>query len=130
VNPNQFQVRLITGTGNGGGGGGWGCLPWMILGVLFLAVLPNWLANGLLLGLTLLIVAPIVALGVLGWWVRRNFIQGSCPACQYPLNGWKFQSAPTQCPQCGEVLHIQEGRYQRMTPPGTVEVQGVEILED
>ncbi len=88
-------------------------------------IAPDWLVNGALILLALAFLTPI--LGFLGfrWWLQRNMVQANCPVCQYPIPG--VQGLQVQCPSCGEVLTAKNGSYDRVTPPGTVDVQAVEV---
>jgi hypothetical protein len=85
----------------------------------------GWLVKSFLLLLALLIIAPIVAFLGFRWWLQRNLISGDCPVCSYDLtavNGMDFQ-----CPNCGEALQATEGQFLRQTPPGTIDVEVIEV---
>lgn len=102
-------------------------LGWLLL----LAVLSNiglqGLAQGLSAFLLFLVIAPPLVLWGLRWWVRRQIAVGPCPVCGTSLQGWN--QTQTRCPNCGERLQVSGGKFQRLTPPGTVDVEAVEVPE-
>lgn len=81
--------------------------------------------NGFLILIGLLIITPSVALLVFQWWLKRNQIQDNCPVCSYEFTA--FNGVEFQCPSCGEPLTIESRHFQRLTPPGTIEVKAVEV---
>lgn len=84
----------------------------------------------ILLGLLLL--APVLVFIGFRWWLQRNLIQAQCPVCQYEFTG--LNRTQLQCPSCGELLKVEQGKFSRLTPAGTIDVQAVEVpaksLED
>ncbi|MBD1845874.1 hypothetical protein H6F89_21180 [Cyanobacteria bacterium FACHB-63] len=93
--------------------------------LLLSAVGLGWLVKSFLFVLALLIGAPIVGIFVFQWWVRRNIVQADCPVCGAELTG--FNQAQMQCSNCGEPLQAEKGRFKRMTPSGTIDVEAVEV---
>lgn len=85
----------------------------------------GWLVNGFLILIGLAVIAPVVGWLVFRWWLKRNLIQEQCPVCAYEFTG--FNSTECQCPNCGEPLRVEQGHFQRITPPGTIEVEAVEV---
>lgn len=85
----------------------------------------GWLVNSFLILMGLLLISPVIAVFVLRWWVRRNVILDQCPVCSYEFTG--LNQAQFQCPNCGETLKIESRKFQRVTPPGTIDVQAVEV---
>lgn len=83
------------------------------------------LVKSFLVVLGLLILAPVVVMIGFYWWFQRNLVQGVCPVCQFELAG--VNGTQTQCPQCGEPLNLQDRQFIRQTPPGTIDVQAVEV---
>jgi predicted RNA-binding Zn-ribbon protein involved in translation (DUF1610 family) len=83
------------------------------------------LVKSVLVVLGLLILAPVVVALGFYWWFQRNLIQSACPVCQFELAG--INGTQTQCPQCGEPLQVQDNKFTRLTPPGTIDVQAVEV---
>lgn len=85
----------------------------------------GWLVQSLLVLLLLLFVTPIILFFGARWWLKRNIVQEPCPACGYTVIG--LNNRPTQCPQCNETIQVEKRQFQRSTPPGTVDVQAVEV---
>ncbi|MFQ4141609.1 hypothetical protein [Chlorogloeopsis sp. ULAP02] len=109
--------------------------PWLI----FIAVIwllgslgLGWLVNSLLIIVGLLLLAPILAFFGFRWWLQRNLVTDRCPVCDYQFTG--LNKTQLQCPNCGELLLVQQGHFQRFTPEGTIDVTAVEVpaksLED
>jgi predicted RNA-binding Zn-ribbon protein involved in translation (DUF1610 family) len=99
-------------------------LPFAILWLLG-AIGLGWLVNSVLILLGIIIVTPIVAYFGFRWWLRRNLVQAACPVCSQEfasLNQTEFR-----CPNCGEPLRAEHGRFQRLTPPDTIEVSAIEV---
>jgi hypothetical protein len=119
VDPNQFR----TFQWRTGGLGIW--LAAFLALFILSAIVPDWLINGILILMGLMFIAPIVGVLGLQWWLQRSLVQGNCPICDYPLSGLK--QVQVQCPSCGELLKVNNGQYQRTAPPGTVDVQVVEV---
>jgi hypothetical protein len=85
----------------------------------------GWLVNAFLIGLGFLIISPAILFLVLRWWLNRNIAQGNCPVCDYELAG--LEKSQLQCPSCGEPLKIENGQFERLTPPGTIDVDAVDV---
>lgn len=102
------------------------------LGLLLSAVGLGWIVNGLLVLLALVILLPVIAFGLFRWWLQRNVIEADCPSCGFPLTG--LNHSAVSCPSCGEALIAEAGGWRRQNPPGTVDVEAVEVavevLED
>lgn len=92
----------------------------------------GWLVKSFFIVIGLLILAPIVGIIVLQWWLRKNVVQDRCPVCAAEFTG--FNQAQIQCPNCGEPLKVEQGHFKRMTPEGTIDVDAVDVsvqvLED
>jgi hypothetical protein len=88
----------------------------------------GWLVKSALIVVGLAIVTPIV--GFLGffWWLRRSIVEAECPVCSYALQG--VNGSEIQCTNCGEVLKIDRGQLVRDTPPDTIDVIAVEVVQD
>lgn len=102
--------------------------PWfLILAAIGLlnAIGLGWLVQGVGWLLFLLIVTPVVLLGVGFWWLRRNLITGPCPACGQPV--MVLRGLESACPHCGAPLNAGGQTVQRQSPPGTIDVQAVEV---
>jgi endogenous inhibitor of DNA gyrase (YacG/DUF329 family) len=102
--------------------------PWLsivaVIGLLN-AIGLGWLVQGLGWLLFLLITAPILLMVLGGWWLRRNLIAGPCPACGQPV--MVLRGLESACPHCGEPLNSKGHNVQRQSPPGTIDVQAVEV---
>jgi hypothetical protein len=124
VNPNPFKnINIQWRTG--------GLRSYLVVLALILVLgglLPQWFLNTISTLLVLAIAAPIVGFLGLRWWLSRNLVQGTCPVCQYPLTSVK--TAQVQCPSCSERLTVVDGAFKRSSPPGTIDVDVVEISQD
>jgi predicted RNA-binding Zn-ribbon protein involved in translation (DUF1610 family) len=112
---------------------GLGCfLTILAFGLLLGAIGLGWVVKGVLVLVGLLCLTPIVGFFGLRWWMKRNLIESDCPACGYEFTG--FNNTECRCPNCGESLQIIKGQFERLTQPGTVDVEAVEVsvqvLED
>ncbi|MDX2229383.1 MAG: hypothetical protein NW220_07080 [Leptolyngbyaceae cyanobacterium bins.349] len=99
-------------------------LPFVIIWLLG-AIGLGWLVKSLLILFSLLLIAPIVAFIGFRWWLKRNLIQSSCPVCQHEfvsLNQSEFR-----CPSCNEPLKAEHGHFNRLVPPGTIDVNAIEV---
>jgi hypothetical protein len=85
----------------------------------------GWLVNSFVILVGLLILAPVVAFISFRWWLQRNLVQALCPVCNYELMA--LNRTQLQCPSCGELLKVDQGKLNRLTPPGTIDVQAVEV---
>lgn len=105
---------------------GLGCwLTVIAVGLLASSVGLGWLVNGFFIFIALIAIAPVLIFFGLQWWLKRNFIQDSCPVCSYEFTGYK--SANFSCPNCNESLQLINGKFTRITPPGTIDVDAVEV---
>lgn len=112
---------------------GFGC--WLTLLSAFLllgAVGLGWLVNSLLILAGLVIITPVIGWFGFRWWLRRNIIEDKCPVCAYEFTG--FNRTECHCPNCNEPLKVEQGHFNRLTPPGTIDVEAIEVpvrqLED
>lgn len=92
----------------------------------------GWLVKSFLILMGLLLLAPILAFVGFRWWLQRNLIQERCPVCGFEVAG--LNGTQVQCSNCGEQLIAQQGHFRRLTPPGTIDVQAIDVsvqsLED
>jgi hypothetical protein len=126
VNNNFFRSYAVNDSGLG-------CLLSLILVGLLLGLIGlGWLVNGFLILFAFLIISPVIAWGIFRWWLRRNLVEDSCPVCDYEFTG--FNRTECQCPNCGESLKVEGGKFLILTPPDTIDVQAIEVptrqLED
>lgn len=105
---------------------GAGC--WLFLFAVFLllgSIGLGWLVKSFLVILALIIITPVIAFIGFRWWLQRNLVEGSCPVCQTDLTG--INNVQFRCPSCGESLKTEKGEFVRQTPPGTIDVDVVEV---
>ncbi len=92
----------------------------------------GWLINGILILIAMIVITPIIVIWGVQWWLKRNLIQDQCPVCRYEFTA--LNTTQCQCPNCGEPLKVEAGHFSRLTPPGTIDVQAVDVsvqqLED
>lgn len=92
----------------------------------------GWLVNWFLVLVGLLLLVPVLGFFGFQWWLQKNLIQANCPVCRYEFTG--LNKTQLQCPSCGEPLKVEQGKFSRLTPSGTIDVQAVEVpskvLED
>lgn len=115
-NFNQLQVRFP----------GLGC--WVfILGSAWLigAIGLTGIIKASLVVILLLFLAPVVAFLALQFWVKRNLIEGNCPACEQSLTGLKNSKMP--CVNCGTELSVTSEGFERFASDGVIDVQAVDI---
>jgi len=102
--------------------------PWLtLLAVVWLLGLVGlgWLVKSFLVMVGLIFLAPVLAFLGFRWWVQLNMVQDQCPVCNYKFAG--LNRTQLQCPNCGERLLVEQGHFNRLTPPGTIDVQAVEV---
>jgi hypothetical protein len=85
----------------------------------------GWLVKSFFILMALLLIAPVLAFLAFRWWLQRNLVEGQCPVCHYEFAG--LNRTQTRCPNCSEPLKINQGHFQRLTPPGIVDVEAVEV---
>ncbi len=93
--------------------------------LLFGAAGLRWLVNSFLILFLFVLLTPVIAFFGLQWWLKRNFVQDSCPVCDYEFTGLK--NSQFQCPNCGEPLQVENKKFIRITPPGTIDVEAVDV---
>ena len=85
----------------------------------------GWLINSLLILFGLILIAPILLFVGARWWLNRNLVQDQCPVCSYEFAG--LNNTQLACPSCGEPVQVEAGQFQRLTPPGTIDVDVVDV---
>lgn len=85
----------------------------------------GWLAKSVLILLVCLVTLPAIAFFVFRWWLKRNLVEDNCPVCGYQFTA--LNQTQMRCPSCSEPLLIEQGDFKRVTPPGTIDVQAVEV---
>ncbi|MBW4691029.1 MAG: hypothetical protein KME27_04595 [Lyngbya sp. HA4199-MV5] len=99
-------------------------LPFAVIWLLG-AIGLGWLVKSFLILVGLIIITPVIAFFGFRWWLKRNLIQSDCPVCHHEfisLNQTEFA-----CPSCSEPLRVENGQFNRLTPPGTIDVSAVEV---
>ena len=112
-----------------------GMSNWLILlGIAWLlgSIGLGWVVNSILIVMAFLLITPVIGFIGLRWWLQRNLIQAECPVCHYEFTA--LNQTQCQCPNCSEPLKVEQGHFNRLTPPGTIDVTAVEVpvkqLED
>ena len=121
--PKLFQFNLS----------GMGCWLALLATVLLLSSVGlGWVVNGFLILVGFALITPVIGWFVFRWWLKRNLVEDKCPVCSYEFTG--FNQTECRCPNCGEPLKVEQGRFNRLTLPGTIDVEAVEVsarqLED
>ncbi|WP_330202484.1 hypothetical protein [Cyanobacterium sp. Dongsha4] len=120
MKPN-FNNRIINVNDSG-----LGCLLTLVIVSLLLgAVGLQWVVNSFLILIAFLIISPVIAFWGFRWWLKRNLVEDSCPVCNYTFTG--FNNTDCRCPNCGESLRVESGKFIRETPPGTIDVKAVDV---
>jgi hypothetical protein len=105
---------------------GLGCWASIILGVLILTSIGlGWVIKGFVVLIGLLFIAPVIAFWGFQWWLKRKLIQAQCPVCSYEFTG--FKNTKFNCPSCGEALQVEAEGFTRITPPGTIDIDAIEV---
>ena len=105
---------------------GMGCWFTLALGFLLMTTVGlGWLLKSLLVLIVLLVLIPIVLVIGVQFWLRRNLVEGACPACSQPLTG--FKPIPLSCPNCGAALQANDGVFKRVAAEGTIDVDVVNV---
>ena len=87
----------------------------------------SWLVHSFLILVGLLLLAPVLAFAGFRWWLRSSLVQNQCPICHYEFTG--LNRTQLKCPSCGEPLNVEQGQFNRLTLPGTIDVQAVEVTK-
>ena len=107
-----------------------GLSNWLIFfGVLWLlsAAGLGWLVNGIAVVFLMLLLLPVIAVAGVTWWLKRNTATAECPVCGFEMTG--VENMALGCPSCGEALQMKQGKFERVTPPGTVDVSVVDVQD-
>ncbi len=105
---------------------GLGCLLTLIIGAVLLASVGlGWIVKSFLVFIAILAILPVIAIWGLRWWLKQNLVESACPVCQYEFTG--FKNADCRCPSCGEALQVEGNTFKRITLPGTIDVEAIEV---
>lgn len=92
----------------------------------------GWLVKSFLIVIGIILVTPVLVFIGFRWWLKRNLAVDRCPVCDYESAG--INNTQMRCPSCSEPLKVEKGHFLRLTPPGTVDVQAIDVtvkqLED
>lgn len=103
-----------------------GCWASIILTIFVLTSIGlGWIIKGLFISVALLFIAPIIAFCIFQWWFKRKLVHAPCPVCSYEFTS--FENAEFNCPSCGEALQVEAKSFTRITPPGTIDVDAIEV---
>ncbi|MEM8638529.1 MAG: hypothetical protein AAGG51_06940 [Cyanobacteria bacterium P01_G01_bin.54] len=103
-----------------------GCLLSLVaIAVGLSAVGLGWVVNGVFILIALIALSPVLAVIIFGIWARRNIISGNCPVCEAEIT--TLNESTLTCATCGEPLEVRSRRIQRVTPPGTIDVDAVSV---
>jgi len=115
-NPNLLQLNLS-------GAGCW--LTILVTALLLGTVGLGFIVKSILFLIGLVLILPVIGWLGLRWWLDRNLIKDQCPVCGY--NFTAVNQTQCQCPSCGETLKIEQGHFVRFNPPGTIDVEAVDV---
>jgi ribosomal protein S27E len=85
----------------------------------------GWLVKSFLVLVGFICLAPVIVFLGFRWWLKRNLVQAQCPVCRAEVAG--INQTQIQCSSCGEALKVEKGQISRLTPPGTIDVQAIEV---
>jgi len=85
----------------------------------------GWLVKSIAVLFILLLLTPVIAFLAFRWWVKRNVVEQDCPVCGTNFVG--INNTQTRCPNCGERITVQHKEFVRYSPPGTVDVDVIEV---
>lgn len=124
MNPNSFRSIQISGL-----------RFWLtLLAVIWLlgSIGLGWIIKSFLIVFGIILITPVLAFVGFRWWLKRNLVVDQCPVCGYESAG--INQTQMRCPSCSEPLKVENGTFLRLTPPGTVDVQAIDVtvkqLED
>ncbi|MGG6297159.1 hypothetical protein ACQ4M4_22430 [Leptolyngbya sp. AN02str] len=119
MNQNQFSKLQLNLSGL------WGWVGLFAFVWLLGSIGLGWLVKSVLFLIAFLAIAPVIGFFVFRWWLQRNVVEAACPVCgtlSAGLNGTQMR-----CPSCSEALKVEQGKFLRITPPGTVDVEAIEV---
>lgn len=105
---------------------GIGCLLTLIVMFWVLGAIGlGWLVKSFVVLVIFILMAPAIAFLGFRWWLQRNLVEDKCPVCGYELTG--LNQTQMRCPSCSEPLFVEAGQFKRVAPPGTIDVQAIEV---
>ncbi|NEP55497.1 MAG: hypothetical protein F6K31_00350 [Symploca sp. SIO2G7] len=115
-NPNLLQLNLS-------GAGCW--LTTLVTFLLLGTVGLGFVVKSILIVISLVLILPVIGWLGLRWWLKRNLVKDQCPVCDH--NFTAVNQTQCRCPSCGETLKIEQGHFTRLNPPGTIDVEAVDV---
>lgn len=85
----------------------------------------GWLVKSFFILIGILLVTPVLAFLGFRWWLQRNLVIDHCPVCGYESAG--INGTQLRCPSCSEPLKVEKKHFHRLTPPGTVDVDAIDV---
>jgi hypothetical protein len=85
----------------------------------------GWLVKFSFIVLSLLLITPVIAFVGFRWWLKRNLVVDQCPVCGFESAG--INGTQLRCPSCSEQLRVENKKFYRLTPPGTVDVEAIDV---
>lgn len=85
----------------------------------------GWLVKSFLILFVIILITPVIAFLGFRWWLKRNLVVDQCPVCGFESAG--INNTQLRCPNCSEPLKVEQGHFLRLTPPGTVDVDAIDV---
>ena len=101
---------------------------WLVLAVILWLISSVglwWLVKSFFILIGIILFLPLIIFLGFRFWLQRNLINADCPVCGQSLIGINGQQL--QCTNCGEALIASDSTLKRVTPPGTVDVDVVDV---
>ncbi|MBF2047818.1 hypothetical protein [Leptolyngbya sp. 7M] len=117
MNQNSFRSIQISGFGF-----------WLtLLAIVWLlsSIGLGWLVKSVFVLIGIILLMPVVAFLGFRWWLKRNLVIDRCPVCGYESAG--INNTQLRCPSCSEPLKVEHKHFHRLTPPGTVDVDAIDV---
>jgi hypothetical protein len=117
VNQNSFRSIQISGLGF-----------WLtLLAIVWLlgSIGLGWLVKSFFILIAIILITPVIAFLGFRWWLKRNLVIDRCPVCGYESAG--INNTQLRCPNCSEPLKVEHKHFHRLTPPGTVDVDAIDV---
>jgi hypothetical protein len=85
----------------------------------------GWLVKSFFILIAVIVITPVLAFLGFRWWLQRNLVIDRCPVCSYESAG--INNTQFRCPNCSEPLKIEHKHFHRLTPPGTVDIDAIDV---
>lgn len=100
-------------------------LTLLLIALVLSSIGLGWLVKFSFAVIGLLLITPVIAFIGLRWWLKRNLVMDQCPVCGHESAG--INGTQMRCPSCSEPLQVEKGHFRRLTPPGTVDVEAIDV---